>query len=212
MGAKLKHMGQPDQGVLFVITGSSGTGKTTLLKEAFQVLPGVEFSVAATTRKRRDGEIDGQDYHFLNTDQFLELREKGDLLEWAEVYGNHYGTPRKPVESALNDGRSILLEIDVQGARQIREKLPQAVLVFVLPPSLEAIEERLRARSTDSEEIIARRVKEAMVQISACGEFDYLVVNDNLEEAHKVFQSVLISEMCRTDRRQTLVSEMTRSS
>ena len=211
MGVKLKHMGQPDQGVLFVITGSSGTGKTTLLKEAFQVLPGVEFSVSATTRGRRAGEEDGKDYHFLTPDAFLGMKEKGDLLEWAEVYGNHYGTPRKPVESALNEGRSILLEIDVQGARQIREKLPQAVLVFVLPPSLEAIEERLRARSTDSEDIIARRVAEAMVQISACGEFDYLVVNDNLEEAHKVFQSVLISEMCRTKRRRTLVTEMTRS-
>ena len=113
------------------------------------------------------------------------------------------------MEAALDEGRSILLEIDVQGARQVREKLPQAVLVFVLPPSLEAIEERLRGRSTDSEEIIARRVSEAMVQISACGEFDYLVVNDNLEEAHKVFQSVLISEMCRTERRESLVAQMT---
>ena len=211
MGVKLEHLSRPDKGVLFVITGSSGTGKTTLLKEAFQVLPGVEFSVSATTRARREGETNGEDYHFLSQAEFLELRESGELLEWAEVYGNFYGTPRGPVEAALDEGRSILLEIDVQGARQVREKLPQAVLVFVLPPSLEAIEERLRGRSTDSEEIIARRVSEAMVQISACGEFDYLVVNDNLEEAHKVFQSVLISEMCRTERRESLVAQMTQS-
>ena len=211
MGVKLQHLGRPDKGVLFVITGSSGTGKTTLLKEAFQVIPGVEFSVSATTRQKREGETDGEDYHFLSPSEFLALKDSGELLEWAEVYGNHYGTPRGPVESALNEGRSILLEIDVQGARQVREKLPQAVLVFVLPPSLQAIERRLRARSTDSEDIIARRVGEAMVQISACGEFDYLVVNDNLDEAHKVFQSVLISEMCRTERRDSLVAEMTRS-
>lgn len=211
MGLKLEHLGQPDKGVLFVITGSSGTGKTTLLKEAFQVIPGVEFSVSATTRQRREGEKDGVDYHFLSKSNFQELQDRGELLEWAEVYGNSYGTPRAPVEQALNQGRSILLEIDVQGARQVREKLPQAVLVFVLPPSLEAIEQRLRGRSTDSEEIIARRVNEAMVQISACGEFDYLVVNDKLEEAHKVFQSVLISEMSRTERRESLVASMTQT-
>ena len=211
MGLKLEHLGQPDKGVLFVITGSSGTGKTTLLKEAFQVIPGVEFSVSATTRQRREGEKDGVDYHFLSKSNFQDLQERGELLEWAEVCGNSYGTPRAPGEQALNQGRSILLEIDVQGARQVREQLPQAVLVFVLPPSLEAIEQRLRGRSTDSEEIIARRVNEAMVQISACGEFDYLVVNDKLEEAHKVFQSVLISEMSRTERRESLVSSMTQT-
>ena len=212
MGQELQHFGRPDEGVLFVITGSSGTGKTTLLHEAFGVLPDVEFSVSATTRQPRAGEATGVDYHFMNPDQFLKMRDSGELLEWAEVYGNYYGTPRSPVESALKEGRSILLEIDVQGARQIREKLPQAVLVFVLPPSLQAIEERLRGRSTDSEEIIARRVSEAMVQISACGEFDYLVVNDDLPEAHKVFQSVLISELSRSSRRQSLVERMTRSS
>ena len=190
MSRELKHFSKPDTGVLFVVTGSSGTGKTTLLKEAFKVLPDVGFSVSATTRAARKGEQDGVDYHFLSGAEFEKRRDSGDLLEWAEVYGNHYGTPRAPVEAALRSGRSILLEIDVQGALQVREKLPDAVLVFVLPPSLSSIEERLRARSTDSEEIIARRVSEAMVQISSCGEFDYLVVNDDLEEAHKVFQSV----------------------
>jgi guanylate kinase len=208
---QLKHFQRPDSGVLFVITGSSGTGKTTLLKAAFKVLPDVAFSVSATTREARSGERDGVDYHFLSQAEFDTKRDQGTLLEWAEVYGNCYGTPRVPVETALSAGQSILLEIDVQGARQIREQLPEAVLIFVLPPSLEAIEARLRARSTDSEEIIARRVSEAMVQISACGEFDYLVVNDDLEEAHKVFQSVLISELCRTERRASLVSAMSKA-
>ena len=204
----LRELGRPDVGVLFVITGSSGTGKTTLLKKAFEVLPDVEFSVSATTRAPRRGEVDNVDYRFLDVEAFLALRDAGELLEWAEVYGNFYGTPRKPVEQTLQQGRSILLEIDVQGARQIKQSHPEAVLVFVLPPSLDVIEERLRGRSTDDEAIIARRVSEAMVQISACGEFDYLVVNGNLDEAHKVFQSVLISELCRTSRRGSLVRSM----
>jgi guanylate kinase len=208
LSSSLKCFPKPDKGVLFVITGSSGTGKTTLLKQAFKVLPRVQFSVSATTRSIRKGEKNGVDYHFVNPTEFERLLEDNALLEWAEVYGNCYGTLREPVETALRGGQSILLEIDVQGARQIREKLPEAVLVFVLPPSLEAIEKRLRGRSTDSEEIISRRVAEAMVQISACGEFDYLVVNDDLEEAHKVFQSVLISELCRTERRASLVADM----
>jgi guanylate kinase len=140
--------------------------------------------------------------------EFEALRAKGEFLEWAEVYGNYYGTPKAPVRKALREGCSILLEIDVQGARQVREQFAAAVLVFVLPPSLGAIEKRLRARSTDSEEIISRRVEDAMVQIAACGEFDFVVVNDVLQEAHKVFQSVLISELSRTERRATLVSSM----
>ena len=208
MDGRLKNFSKPDDGVLFVITGSSGTGKTTLLKEAFQVIPDVGFSVSATTRKPRAGEQNGVDYHFLSVDEFESLRDKNEFLEWAEVYGNYYGTPKAPVKKALQEGLSILLEIDVQGARQVREQMEDAVLVFVLPPSLDAIEKRLRSRSTDSEEIISRRVDEAMVQISACGEFDFVVVNDVLEEAHKVFQSVLISELCRTERRSTLVSSM----
>ena len=204
----LRELGRPDVGVLFVITGSSGTGKTTLLKKAFEVLPDVEFSVSATTRAPRRSEVDNVDYRFLDVEAFLALRDSGELLEWAEVYGNYYGTPRERVEHTLQQGRSILLEIDVQGARQIKKTHPDAVLVFVLPPSLEVIEKRLRARSTDDEAVIARRVSEAMVQISACGEFDYLVVNGDLEEAHKVFQSVLISELCRTSRRESLVRSM----
>jgi len=204
----LRELGRPDVGVLFVITGSSGTGKTTLLKKAFEVLPDVEFSVSATTRAPRRGEVDNVDYRFLDVDSFVALRDAGDLLEWAEVYGNYYGTPREPVENTLRQGRSILLEIDVQGARQIKKSHPDAVLVFVLPPSLDVIEQRLRGRSTDDEAVIARRVSEAMVQISACGEFDYLVVNGDLDEAHKVFQSVLISELCRTSRRESLVRSM----
>ena len=191
-----------------MVTGSSGTGKTTLIKRLLRSCRILAFSVSATTREKRAGETDGVDYVLVSKERFKNA-EGVELLEWAEVYGNFYGTPRQPVEKALQEGKSILLEIDVQGARQVKKLLPQAVLVFVLP-----VLERDRDASwalDGLEAIIARRVDEAMVQIAACGEFDYLVVNDDLEEAHKIFQSVLISELCRTHRRESLVHEMTQS-
>ena len=199
----------PDQGVLVVGTGASGSGKTTLVNSAFEVVPGLEFSVSATTRSPREGEQDGVEYHFLTPDEFKDARDKGELLEWAEVYGNCYGTPRAPVEEALSGGRSILLDIDLQGARQICDAYSKAVTIFVLPPDLKALETRLRARSTDAEEIIQRRMDEAMLQIAHCGEFQYLVVNDDLPLAQRVFQSVLLAELVRTERRATLVNRIT---
>jgi guanylate kinase len=204
----LTHFQTPDKGALFVVTGASGTGKTTLVKEAFRVLPELKFSVSATTRARREGETDGVEYRFISLADFEAMRDQGEFLEHAEVYGNYYGTPRAPIEDALLRGESILLEIDVQGARSVREKFPDSVQVFVLPPDLATIEGRLRHRSTDSEEIIQGRVDAAMIQISACGEFDYLVVNDDLETAHVVFQSILIGELCRRERRDKLVMRM----
>jgi guanylate kinase len=208
----LIHFQTPDKGALFVVTGASGTGKTTLVKEAFSVLPELKFSVSATTRAPRKGETDGVEYHFISLDEFEKMRDQGNFLEWAKVYGNFYGTPRAPIEEALSRGESILLEIDVQGARSVREKFSDSVQVFVLPPDLATIEGRLRHRSTDSEEIIQGRVDAAMLQISACGEFDYLVVNDDLETAHVVFQSVLIGALCRRERRDMLVERMVRIS
>ena len=196
----------PDQGALFVVTGASGTGKTTLVKEALSVIPGISFSVSATTRTARRGEQDGADYHFVSQDRFTELVDGEAMLEWAEVYGNRYGTPRVPVEAALEAGESILLEIDQQGAQQVRAAMPEAVCIFVLPPSIQAIETRLRGRSTDSEEIIQRRTREALNQLSACGSFDYLVVNDVLSSAHDQFQAVITAELCRRSHRSSLVS------
>ncbi len=200
MSLDLSCWQKPDRGALFVVTGASGTGKTTLVQEALRVVPDLGFSVSATTRAPRTGERDGSDYHFVDRAGFDAKVESGAFLEWAEVYGNCYGTLREPVETALSEGRSILLEIDYKGARQVREVMPEAVLIFVLPPSSEAIEQRLRARSTDSEAIIARRVAEARLQLSHCGEFDYLVVNDALASAHDQFQAVLVSELRRNSR------------
>jgi len=196
----------PDIGALFVVTGASGTGKTTLVKAALAAIPSIRWSVSATTRPPRKGEVDGKDYHFVSRERFAEQVVDGGMLECAEVYGNRYGTPRAPVDAALAEGDSILLEIDLQGARQVKAAAPHAVLVFVLPPSIDALEQRLRGRATDSAEVITRRVDEARLQLQGVGEFDYLVVNDVLDHAHDRFQAVLLAELQRRERRPSLVS------
>lgn len=193
----------PDVGALFVVSGPSGSGKTTLLHAALKTVPGLEFSVSATTRAPRAGERDGVDYHFVGRAAFEELLRQGALLEHAEVYGNFYGTPRAPVDAALAEGRSIVLDIDVQGAAQVRAAHPEAVSVFVLPPNLAAIEARLRARGLDDDAIVARRVREADEQLAEAGEYDYLVMNDDLSSAHAQFQAVLVAELLRRSRRES---------
>lgn len=193
----------PDIGALFVVSGPSGSGKTTLLHAALTAVPGLEFSVSATTRAPRAGERDGVDYHFVTREAFAELLRTGALLEHAEVYGNYYGTPRAPVDAALAEGRSIVLDIDVQGAAQVRRAHPEAVSVFVLPPNLAAIEARLRARGLDDAAIVARRVREADEQLAEADTYDYLVMNDDLASAHAQFQAVLVAELLRRNRRQS---------
>ncbi|MCK6521456.1 guanylate kinase [Myxococcota bacterium] len=210
MSLTLRTWRRPDQGALFVVTGASGTGKTTLVRAALAAVPGIAWSVSATTRAPRVGEVDGVDYHFVSHDRFDGLVAAGELLEWAEVYGNRYGTLRAPVESALGAGQSILLEIDLLGARQVMKAMPDAVTLFVLPESLAVLESRLRGRATDSEEVIQRRLREATQQIDGCGEFQYLVVNDDLDTAHDCFQAVLVAELQRRARRETLVTAMKR--
>ena len=138
MSLDLSAWTAPQRGALFVVTGASGTGKTTLVREALANVPGIGWSVSATTRAPRVGEVDGHDYHFVSKESFERKLERGELLEWAEVYGNYYGTLRAPVDQALARGESILLEIDVQGARQVRKAAPEAILIFVLPPSIDA--------------------------------------------------------------------------
>lgn len=196
----------PDRGALFVVTGASGTGKTTLVKQALSVVPGVGFSVSATTRGPRAGEVDGEDYHFVSRERFDQLVADGQMLEWAEVYGNCYGTPKGPVVEALAAGQSVLLEIDAQGAAQVRAAMPEAVTIFVLPPSLEVLAGRLQGRGTDDPETIARRLRDARLQIDRCGDFDYLVVNDHLASAHDQFQAILAAELLRRARHLGLVA------
>jgi guanylate kinase len=198
----------PDIGALFVVSGASGTGKTTLLTELFRRVPGLEFSVSVTTRPPRAGETDGVQYHFIDRERYAELLDAGALLEHAEVYGTGYGTPRAPVEAALAAGRSIVLDIDVQGAAQVRRRLPGAVTIFILPPRIEAIRERLVARGTDGADVVARRVRDAHAQIRECHTYDYLVLNDVLDTAVAQLQGIVLAELSRRDRRESWVAAM----
>ena len=195
----------PSRGALFVVSGASGSGKTTLLHAAFAAIPGLEFSVSATTRGMRPGERDGVDYHFVSRDHFRGLKERGELLEHASVYENDYGTPREPVDRALAEGRSIVLDIDVQGARQVRTAHPEAVSVFILAPSRAAMEARLRGRG-DAPEVVARRMGMADGQLAGAAEYDYLVLNDDIGAAHAQFQAVFAAELLRTERRRKWIS------
>ena len=171
------------RGRLFVIAAASGTGKTSLVKALMQRAPTLHFSVSHTTRKPRPNEVPGCDYHFVDHATFRRMIDAGEFLEHASVFDNLYGTSQAAVEAALARGEDLLLEIDWQGAQQVRKRLPEAIDVFILPPSRAALEERLRGRGTDSPEVIARRLADSVTELSHWGEFRYVVVNDRFEDA-----------------------------
>lgn len=170
-------------GTLFIVTAPSGAGKTTLVSGLLERDPQVRLSVSYTTRAPRAGEVNGQHYHFIDVPGFRALRDKGEFLEWAEVHNNYYGTSKRWLEEQTRAGRDILLEIDWQGAQQVRKVFPKAVGVFILPPSVEELERRLRGRGTDSEDVIARRVLAARGEMRHVAEFDYVIINENLPAA-----------------------------
>ena len=172
-----------DRGKVFVITGPSGVGKGTLIQKLLEAVPDLELSVSATTREPRPGERDGRQYHFLSADEFARRIEAGDFLEHADYSGNRYGTLRDEVERRLNEGRSVVLEIEVQGARQVREAMPEAIQIFIAPPDPAALRERLLGRGTDSAEAIERRLETAESELASQSEFPYVVVNDAVQEA-----------------------------
>jgi guanylate kinase len=173
----------PPRGRLFVIAAPSGAGKTSLVKALLERKPELHVSISYTTRKMRPTEEDGREYHFVSPADFQRLVDQGLLLEYAQVFDNHYGTGRRPVETELARGNNVVLEIDWQGARQVRKTLPECVTIFILPPSRLSLEERLRNRRTDSEEVIARRLRDAVGDMSHWNEFDYVVVNDDFDKA-----------------------------
>ena len=184
-----------------VLSSPSGAGKTTISRRLLDAEAGIGLSVSVTTRKPRPGEVDGHDYIFVDDARFSAMRDAGELLEWARVFDNHYGTPRLAVEAALGAGRDVLFDIDWQGAQQLEEKLPQdLVRVFILPPSGPALEQRLSARAQDSAEVVARRMKAASNEISHWGEYDYVIVNAELEASVAGLRAILTAERLKRER------------
>jgi len=187
------------KGILFVVSAPSGAGKTTLLRRVVSRLPGVSLSISCTTRAPRPGEQEGVDYFFISRAEFIDMMREDRFIEWAQVHGDLYGTPRSNLER-LQQGEDLILEIDTQGARKIREELKDGVLIFILPPSLEVLEERLRSRGGDSEEAIQARLQNAQKELDQMTWYDYIVVNREIEEATKELASIIIAERCRTAR------------
>lgn len=179
------------KGRVVVFTGPSGVGKGTLLRSLLARHPEVYLSISATTRSPRPGEVEGQSYYFMSREAFRSLIDSGDLLEWAEFAGNLYGTPRQPIQEQVDSGRLVILEIELEGARQVRQSFPQAQQIFVLPPSLDELEARIRNRGQDAEAAIARRLAQAQTEIDAAAEFDVQIVNDDLDHALRQLESAL---------------------
>jgi guanylate kinase len=186
--------------IVFIISAPSGSGKSTLVQRLMQVDRQLDFSTSVTTRPPRKGDVDGQSYSFITTEEFFRLRDSGELLEWAEVFGNYYGTARSTLERARECGRDLILDIDVQGAGQLKRKLPDAVTIFILPPSREVLESRLRNRSSDPDEVIARRLRDASREVRNYESYDYVLVNDRLEESFETLRSIVRAERCRKQR------------
>ncbi|MDT8435373.1 MAG: guanylate kinase [Gemmatimonadota bacterium] len=187
-------------GLALVVAGPSGGGKTTVCRRLVERRRDVFFSVSATTRAARTGEQDGRDYRFLSRPAFEALIETDALLEWAEVHGELYGTPRENLAEARSAGRHLLLDIDVQGAAQVRSREPDAVLVFLLPPSAEELLRRLRRRGSEDGEAVRRRMRTALAELEAVGTFDFVIVNDDLDRTVAVVEAILTAEGCRSER------------
>lgn len=194
---------------MLVLSSPSGAGKTTLSRKLLAADPGVELSISVTTRKQRPGEIDGRDYHFIDAARFDAMIANGELLEWAQVFGHHYGTPRAPVEAALVRGRDVLFDIDWQGTQQLREADRDLVSIFVLPPSITDLELRLRARAQDSDEVIHARMAKATDEMTHWAEYDYVIINTEIDRAFAQVQSILAAERLKRER-QTGLSDFVR--
>jgi guanylate kinase len=194
------------RGLMLVLSSPSGAGKTTMSKRLLANDPQIGMSVSATTRPPRVGEIEGQDYHFVSQDQFDHMVAMGQFLEWATVFGNRYGTPRGPVEAALAEGRDILFDIDWQGTQQLRQSQAggDLVSIFLLPPSLEELEQRLKTRAADSDEVITQRMSRAADEISHWAEYDYILVNDDPGQCLHEIRSILTTERLRRARQRGL--------
>ena len=188
------------RGLLIVVSGASGTGKGTVCKKLLADLPEVAYSISATTRKPRAGEVDGREYYFLSVEEFKAWIAEEKFLEYAEVYGNFYGTPLSKIEERLNRGEDVLLEIDIQGALNVKKKFPEGVYIFLLPPSLEELKRRIEGRGTETPESLSRRLKNAVAEIKIGLEYDYVVVNDSIDAAAAQIKAILTAERLKVAR------------
>jgi guanylate kinase len=191
----------PRRGIIFILSAPSGAGKTTIYRAALSAIAGLEFSVSLTTRAPREGEADGIDYNFVSEEEFKRRQSSGELAEWARVFESSYGTPRAPLDAAVASGRDILLDIDIQGARQIRATYPHdAVGIFVLPPTLDELAGRLRGRATEAEEKIQRRLTKAREEAEAYPEYDYLIINAEIAKSVARLQPIVNAERLKVGR------------
>ena len=200
-----------DRGLLFVVSAPSGTGKTTLVERLVQVVPALAKSRSYTSRPRRPGELDGVDYNFISRSAFESMVREDAFLEWADVFGQLYGTGRADTEAQLASGTDLVLVIDVQGARQVRTRLNDTVGIFVLPPSQAILEARLRGRCQDAEEAIVGRLARASAEVSAAGSYDYVIVNDDLERCVAEMAGIVTAERARLPRRRGVIDAVTRT-
>ncbi len=194
-----------DNGLLVVISGPSGAGKGTICKRLKEVMKDLKVSVSTTTRKPRNGEVEGESYFFINEDDFIKKINNNELLEHAKVYGNYYGTPKEEVFKQLEEGNDVILEIDIQGALQVKKNYPRGVFIFILPPSLKELKNRIEGRGTDSKEVILRRMKCAYDELNYAFEYDYVVLNDEVETAVDKIQCIIKAEKNRAVRKKAII-------
>ncbi len=199
-------------GNLFIVSAPSGAGKTSLVRALLGINPQIDLSISYTTRNPRPGEQDGRDYNFVTRDTFIAMMNDGEFVESAEVYGNLYGTSQNWIAQEIGKGRDILLEIDWQGAEQVRHLFPQAISIFILPPSMQALEQRLKGRGQDNDEVIARRIAAVSDDVAHVAEFDYVIINDSLNEALRELNSVVLAAKVRAKsqlaRHQELINQL----
>ncbi len=198
------------QGILIVLSGPSGTGKGTICKELLAQNTNLHYSISATTRQPRPGEVNGVNYWFIAPDEFRTMVEQNELLEWAEVYGNCYGTPRRWVNDMLRSGQDVVLEIDTKGAMQIKQQFPEGVFVFIIPPSLKELADRIMKRGTDSPAVIAKRLGCVQEEIGFAPQYDYAVVNDEVTAATAKIAAIILAEKCRIDRNTDLIEAISK--